>query len=436
MRILFFPSDYGGGFGHISRCLALAHVAKLRGHDCAFILNDKKFEKHIGETFPVYVSQSHSKSSQLVFRLMKMVFNQKKSAAPLFTEISNLDYQVVRDGLVNADIIKAKLSHYLEIVSRLRPDIIIADTNLLAMILAKPAGIPIVQIVRYASHPDTAKLIWWKNGEPEMTPPNSAMLFNPLLAQRGLPPINTATELLHGDQYIVPSLPEIEPVPQNNNTYHVGELTVPTREEKPPEWFAEIDRTKPLVYVTIGGGAGHVGNVLFFSTIIEAFTGKNIQVIVSTSNKFDASDLPKPPSNIKFFKWVPGKLMIAAADLVVFHGGYGTMMETISCGKPSIVLPFHTEQEGNGRRLEQLGCSRIMKLSNEGYKRVEAKWSFGTFNYLIQNRFDLTAEKLYQMVYRILTDDIFYENVKKLQSQTNKYHGPNTCIDLIERNFA
>jgi hypothetical protein len=60
------------------------------------------------------------------------------------------------------------------------------------------------------------------------------------------------------------------------------------------------------------------------------------------------------------FSWLPGAAMVARADVVLFHGGYGTMMETIRAGVPSVLLPFHTEQEGNGRRLEQNGAAQVL----------------------------------------------------------------------------
>ena len=113
-----------------------------------------------------------------------------------------------------------------------------------------------------------------------------------------------------------------------------------------------------------------MGNNLFFQTILKAFAGKPFRVVVSTSDRFGKDDFPDLPHNIMVFPWVPGKLLISRADLVIFHGGYGTMMECVAYGKPSIVIPFQTEQEGNGRRLEQLGCGALLRLSEERGQRV------------------------------------------------------------------
>ena len=80
-----------------------------------------------------------------------------------------------------------------------------------------------------------------------MIPPDSSKLFNPLLMRMGLGAINKAEELLQGELYIVPSIPEIEPIPEDRRTVHVGELTVSRRDDEVPSWLQEIDDRQPLL---------------------------------------------------------------------------------------------------------------------------------------------------------------------------------------------
>jgi len=304
--------------------------------------------------------------------LMK-IMPQRHRSTSLYLGISGLDYQVVRDGLVTQKNIEHYLSKYEGVVKTFKPDILIGDTNLLAWILARKVGIPIVQVVRYASHPKTARLIWWENETNGMTPPNTGLLFNPVLNALGLNSIERAEHLLQGDLYIVPSIPELEPIPQDEKTIHVGHLSVPEINEEVPSWVRDINADIPLIYMTIGGGAGPVGNRLCFQTPISAFADKPVQVVISTSTKYNVRDFPRLPSNIRVFQWVPGKLLISRADLIIFHGGYGTMMEILACGKPSLIIPFQTEQEGNGRRLEQLGCGRVTHWSKQAFQHPGGK---------------------------------------------------------------
>jgi UDP:flavonoid glycosyltransferase YjiC (YdhE family) len=434
MRLLFFPSDHGGGFGHIARCLTFAHEAKNRGHTCAFALNDRKYQKTVNAHFNVFVSRK-PKPWPVMLSMMKKKLTAvvgNSPPVPFFTEINSLEYQVLRDGLVDEKTITELLNRYMEIANHFKPDVLVGDTNLLVRLLSLLIGIPVVQIVRYAFHFRTADLTWWKETPEPMTPPRCSTLFNPLLDKMGLNRIVRAEDLLRGDLYIVPSIPEIEPIPPDDKSVHVGQLSVSEKDDKHPSWFRELDDSQPLVYVTIGGGAGPVGNKLFFSSIIEALALKDIQVVVSTSNKFDPSSFPNLPCNIRFYKWVPGKQMIARADLVVFHGGYGTTMETVSAGKPSLVIPFQTEQEGNGRRLEQLGCGRVLKLSKQDFMKIEHQWPFGDYSYLVQTRYDLTPAELYDAVDNLLGNQTYVKSAQKFREKILQYGGAKQAVDLLE----
>jgi len=112
------------------------------------------------------------------------------------------------------------------------------------------------------------------------------------------------------------------------------------------------------------------------------------------------------------------------------------MMETVTCGKPTIITPFQTEQEGNGRRLEMLGCGRVIKLSSEDYKKIEGQWKYGTYSFLVQNSFDLTPDKLYREVDNLLNNNECLKNAKDLQTEVSKYRGAQKAVDLIEKYLA
>lgn len=436
MKILFFPSDLGGGFGHISRCIALAEEAKLRGHECAFVINDWKYYNKIKSNFNIYCSIEYPKWITSLAKMKRRIINHRSPIEPIFTEISSLDYQVIRDGLSDEKIIKKKLTEYSKIFKKFKPDLIVGDTNLLVWMLSQLVGVPVAQIVRYASHPKTANLVWWKNKPEDIIPPDSIAVFNPLMSKMGLNPICKAEDLLQGDLYIVPSIPEIEPIPEDPKTIHVGELTISNEDTETPSWFYELNHQLPLVYITVGGGAGPVGNKKFFSTIVEAFYDKLVQVVVSTSTKFHLEDLPKSTENIMFFNWVPGKFLISKADLVVFHGGYGTLMETVTCGKPTITIPFQTEQEGNGRRLEQLGSGCVLKLSKENPKRIEVKWKYGMYSFFVQKSYDLTAAALFGEIEKVLNNKKYEKKAKELQSKIKRYHGAKKAMELIEKYWS
>jgi UDP:flavonoid glycosyltransferase YjiC (YdhE family) len=433
MRILFFPNDSGGGFGHISMSLSLAEEAKKRGNACAFVLSKRKFFTKIKCGFNVFlISEQHFYNYILNF--LKGSLFLRKRFAPIFTEVSKIDFLVMRDGLTNEKRLKKRLGRYIKIVRTFHPDVLVGDTDILLGSLSLKVSIPVVQIVRQLTHPQSAKLVWWKDIPRELHPPETLGLFNSFFKKNDLPQIGRTEELLSGNLYLIPSIPKIEPIAAVENTEFVGPLLNNPSGNFRGE-FDHFDKSKPLVYMTIGAGAGGVGNKSLFLTIIEAFKDMDVQLIVSTSSKFKKHEFLRLPDNIRFYRWVPGRPTIEKADLVIFHGGYATMMEVLSCGKPSIVVPFQTEQESNGRRLEQLGCGRVLKLSKAEYKEVNCKWKYGWYNYLIQTEFDLSSEDVSREVNEVLSHDTYRQNAKKVQTMLNEYSGAARALDIIEEKF-
>ncbi|MEZ4599376.1 MAG: glycosyltransferase [Syntrophotaleaceae bacterium] len=437
MKILFFPSDIGGGFGHVSRCFALAEEAKNNGHICAFVLNDKKFVGRIGSNFNVSLVKTWEPFKHRLKRSISFLKDRSNNKKSLYLGISGIEFQFIRDGFVCHSAIEHTLKGYAKVVQDFKPDVLVGDTNLLVWILSRIVRIPAVQIVRYASHPDTANMVWWMDVPKGISPPNICQIFNPLMKRLGLDVIGVASDLLRGDLYIVPSIPDIEPIPCGLiDTHHVGALLMPSKEVIDNSAFSFPDRTMPLIYMTIGGGAGPVGNQKLFSSIISAMGGYPAQVVISTAAKFDWRRISYLPPNVRFFDWLPGAYMISMADLVIFHGGYGTMMEIVTSGKPSIVIPFHSEQESNGRRLERLGSAQVLKLSKEPYSTVNVKESWGEYSYVVQQSYDLSDKQLIDAVEVILSGSEFLESAKKLQYTAQGYGGVKLAMEMIESRFG
>jgi uncharacterized protein (TIGR00661 family) len=432
LRILFTPSDIGGGFGHISRCMALAQYARnTRKYDCAFIVHRKGYERNIPAGFKTYFLPISSGLYKKLRYLEHILF--RKPAVPLFIMISNLNYQVIRDGFADRRIITKTVAQYKKVIQKFKPDVIIGDTNLIIGIAAGLLNIPLIQLVRAASYPKNPHTIWWEEVPDELKPPKIQSVFNPVLEQLGLSSINQAEDLLRGDLYLIPSIPQIEPVDLDSMTHYIGPLLVSRETAALPAYFENFSKNHPVVYITIGGGASTVGNQQFFETVINTFQNKKLQIIVSTSIKFSRNMFRNVPSNIHFEQWIPGREMIKQSELIIFHGGYGTMMETIEAGKPSIVIPFHSEQESNGRRLESLGCSLVCKLSEAREQLVRHQWKYGEFTTLVQTSYDLTSEKLFHLTNKILKSNYFKDNAKKLKYECSKYGGAEQAFEIINR---
>jgi len=432
MKLLFFPSDLGGGLGHINRCLALAEEARRRGHQSVFVLHNPKHLDRVRRRFPAHLCRSRRPLASITSILGAALTRPRRAPRPLFIEFNGLDYQVPRDGLLRPADVERRLARYLRLVRSIGPDLLVGDTNLLVWILSRRTDLPAIQLVRAASHPDTARIIWRRDGQEELEPPRTAALFNPLLERWGLDPIQRAEDLLRGDRYLVPSIPEIEPIPPDERTVHLGAVIDTAKEEPPPPWLGELPRSQPLVYLTMGGGAGPVGSHEFLRTVVDAVAGKPFQMVVSTGGTLPGQGPRDLPDNLHILPWVPGRQLIARARLVISHGGYGTMMESLSAGRPMITVPFQSEQEGNGRRLEQLGCGLVLRLSRDGGKTVSRRWPQGTYTYRVQETYDLPDGAFAAGLDRVLTDPAFGERAEQLGEKIRSRSGPRRALEILE----
>jgi len=423
-RALFFPSYFGRGFGHIGRCLALADELFRQNWKVAMILAGPHAEVVYKAGYQVFKPWFPTRP------------RHSKTDPPAYTYILDGSFQVVRDGFVRPWRVRAAVAEMMYIVRRFRPDVLIGDLSLLTWIVGQRAGLPVIQIIRSIMHPAKPCVVWWQEPPKGIVSPNIHPVFDPVLSHWNLEPIDRAEDLFRGDLFLVPSIPELEPLPNDlPSTHYIGALV---RKQSPtvvlPQPLDKPDE-KPVIYVTLGGGAGPVGNRHFFQVLNKALGEMPWSVIISTGRKFDPTDLPPAPPNIFYYQWVPGPAVIQQSDVVIFHGGYGTLMETMRYGVPSIVLPFHSEQESNGRRLE--ACSAACVLSpasaTASMHLVRRHWRYGEFATWVQPASPLTPEKLREAVFLVLKDPHYRSGAMSLSAVALKYRGAAAAAELIDQ---
>jgi len=115
-------------------------------------------------------------------------------------------------------------------------------------------------------------------------------------------------------------------------------------------------------------------------------------------------------SNIDRFKY------LKACDLVISKAGHGTLTQSMSYGKPMILIPTpsHTEQLNNAYRLKELGIAEVLE------------------------QHDVSKETLQRTVRKMLNDKSCMKRVNEIQRDISELNGlktaVNTIIEVIERN--
>ena len=128
----------------------------------------------------------------------------------------------------------------------------------------------------------------------------------------------------------------------------------PTTWEALPDWWD--GSTAPLVYLTMGTVLGYMpiaGGLV--RTMLKAFDGLDVRVLLTVGRHFDQALLGRVASNVHVEPWVDQHRVLAEADLVVCHGGSGTVFGTVEEGLPLVVIPSFADQFPNGRLVAEHG---------------------------------------------------------------------------------
>lgn len=108
-----------------------------------------------------------------------------------------------------------------------------------------------------------------------------------------------------------------------------------------------VDR--PLVYLTFGTAFGTAERL---ATAVEGLATLDAHVLVA-AHQVVLGDLP---ANVTVRPWLPQADVLAHADVVVHHGGSGTMLGALAAGVPQLVLPQGADQFANADALVDSGA--------------------------------------------------------------------------------
>ena len=82
--------------------------------------------------------------------------------------------------------------------------------------------------------------------------------------------------------------------------------------------------------------------------------------VIATMNRH-APDLPiEVPANATVVDWLSYERLMPEADLVICHGGHGTVARALSSGTPVLVSPIDGDMAENGVRVDWAGCGRMI----------------------------------------------------------------------------
>ncbi len=84
-------------------------------------------------------------------------------------------------------------------------------------------------------------------------------------------------------------------------------------------------------------------------------------MLLTVGRRFDPTVLDPLPAGVHAERWVDQVQVLPAADLVVCHGGSGTVYGALASGVPVVVVPVFADQFENGRRIAAAGAGLVVE---------------------------------------------------------------------------
>jgi UDP:flavonoid glycosyltransferase YjiC (YdhE family) len=137
-------------------------------------------------------------------------------------------------------------------------------------------------------------------------------------------------------------------------TYRFRDPAAAGSDEPLPDWWTGDSR--PLVYVSFGTEAGAMPAAgALYAAVFEAAAELPARVLL-TLGSHDVEAPGPAPSNLRVESWVAQANVLAHADAVVSHGGFGTTLGAVGAGLPLVVVPLFGDQPANAARIEAAGA--------------------------------------------------------------------------------
>ncbi|MFC1657381.1 glycosyltransferase [Candidatus Moduliflexota bacterium] len=406
MRILALP--YTHTLSHTSRPLLVAQELRKRGHEVVFAGESPKKSFIVNEGFsvlPLY----------------------EPDPEKLFGNIRKGKLRFASDAEVQR-MIEADLVLYKDV----EPDVVLSDGRFSAPVSTQISGLRHTAIVNvsstaYRSLPYIPLFDWIPeiplghesrfrrvsdrlNLRLEMSTFNGVMnVFTRLRRKYGLDKPVTATNCLCGnDLTLMADIPEYFPTRNLPSNYHyIGPITWRSS-LPPPPWWPPAKGAGPLIYVTMGT----TGIENFFERVHKSIARSDMTGIVTTGGH--ASSIKTLEGKVYVEDYIDGDLAIEKCDMVVCHGGNGTVYQALGHGTPVIGIPTNPDQKFNMRRVEALGVGKTLS------------WK----------EFLKSPSRLLDLVRSVLDEPSFCRNAQSFRDILRRHDAQKSAANLIERYFS
>ena len=143
------------------------------------------------------------------------------------------------------------------------------------------------------------------------------------------------------------------PLPPNTFSIRSGPVGSRAHRAEARAW-RPCSSERPTVYLTLGTVFNTESGDLFERSI-RGLCELHIELIVTVGRYVDPARFGPQPDHVHIEHYIPQAELLPVCDLVVNHGGSGSVIGALAHGLPMVVLPMGADQSLNASRCERLG---------------------------------------------------------------------------------
>jgi UDP:flavonoid glycosyltransferase YjiC (YdhE family) len=321
--------------GHFHPLMPLARAAELAGHDVAFATGEpfRGLVEAAGfEAFGAGLSAGQWEA------LMTARFGDFRRTIP------SGQHRAFFFGRVFADLeLPSRLTDLLAITDKWQPDVLVHEladfaTPLAAELTGTPYAttgygpLPEPQIAEIAAR--AAGRHWAAAGlDPSGARPYRSLYLDPCPPSLQVPGIAR-----------VPRSLRVRPEPAG-----AGD------DAPDPAWLGRLP-ARPTALLTMGTIWNRDRGV--FTTVLDGTAGLPLNVIVTLGPGADTGALGQQRAGVHVCGYVPYARLLGRCDLVICHGGAGSVLGALCCGLPLLVIPQAADQFYNAGQAVRAGAAR------------------------------------------------------------------------------
>lgn len=378
MRVLF---TFVGGNGHLQPLLPIARAAQAAGHTVAFA----------GQ--PVMSTMVEDAGHEF-FSTGGNTFGARERL-PLLELDAEREQRDLREGFARRTATE-RAARIKTVCAEWRPDILVnEEVDFGGVVVAESLGLPHASVLVIAAGSLVRK-------ETVADP------LNDLRADYGLEP-DPELVMLSRSLVLSPFPPSFRdpdsPLPPTAHSLR-PHLAGPAKGEVAPGWLAGLP-DRPTVYFTLGTVFNTESGDLF-PRVLNGLRELPVNLVVTVGPHIDPAEFGPQPENVHIEQYVTQSLLLPRCDVVVSHGGSGSVMGALAHGLPLVLVPMGADQPENAERCAALGVGQVLDAVR------------------------VTSESVRDTVSAVLKDPAYTEAARRIRDEMATLPGPEHAVELLE----